>query len=185
MATKTVYLTGVDSTGNRTLVPVSFDDSGTALVSVTNPGEIITDQNQYWVWHTESGPTNKANIQLLNPTGSGKNLLLTGLYVQLSATDEIHIREYGETTGFADSGNAPQNTYIGGTASVVDFIRRTDSASAYGTFKFALQPIAAQGFYNLMSDGGMVITPGNGLVLRNNTATNSLIAGFYWVEIDA
>jgi len=156
--------------------------SGAAHVSIQNPAEIITDQNQYWCWYQAVGTaTNFSHVQLLNPSGSGITAIVTGLWVVPEAAGDVWVKEY--STALTASGATPQNTYVGGAAASCT-VNKAINQTVYGTGKFYLYANAlGAGMTNYLSEGGIVLPANTGIVLRNSVADSDLIVGFYWTEV--
>lgn len=158
-------------------------EAGLAVVEFASETAILNDQNYYTSWIEKATPTNKAQIQFRNPTVD-KNYILSGIFIPtLDAADSYRIQyNYGSNLG---SGTAnPLNTYIGGAASLAE-IRSADTATIYGTWAYNMLPLGAVGqIFNLLDTTGMVLAPGNDIIIVNNTATKSLSVGFAWKEVN-
>ena len=183
--------------GSITLVPVeavesSDGRSATPVVAeFSSETAIQNDQNYYIGWHSQKGGTNKNEIQLLNPLGSGKNLLVTAIWLVFQANDDEYRLRYNKGSQVGAVTTTPINTYLGGAASAAS-IKAANVSAADGTFGFDIEPSigsAASGdgavILNILETTGMIVPAGGDIIVLNNTATNDITVGFSYKELTA
>jgi hypothetical protein len=120
-------------------------------------------------------------VQLWNPVGSGKTLLVTGLLIQTSAIDGVKLMAGTLQYGTANP-NAPQPKLIGGAASVA--LARYDNSGAVGDGPLLwTRTIPAATWVDWGITEPFVIPPGAGLNVNANGLTGICEAVYQFYEV--
>ena len=125
--------------------------------------------------------SNFSHVQLLNPAGSGKNVIVTTLSVRPTSADFIELRSYG--TALTTNENTT-NKLIGGSAASGQL--RTEAHTArYGTLLSETRSENSTLYRLILSEEPIVLTPGVGILVVPAVVNVGIEATYEWVEVDA
>lgn len=119
-----------------------------------------------------------AHMQLLNPGGSGKQVIIRSVILSHDGTSKVQIARYD--TACATDISAGANMLIGGAAGVAH-LRLETSAGLLGTVLFQLNALTSDPVFPV-PDWFCELSPGQGIVARMNIVNLTLEANFFWVE---
>jgi hypothetical protein len=194
---------GIQSLSDGSSGPVRIDTRGNISTSgggnlreATAAGRIFAVANQAVVTNTAGLAATYTGLALVNPVGSGKNLVI----LEVGCINEIALPTaacvFGLMTGAGISAATaviiPRNRLTGGPASkayvdsAVIFTEAPVLEQVFGTFHTgAVTTAIGSGFY-VKLDGSLIITPGYHVcpyLSAINAATFQM--SFLWEEIDA
>lgn len=130
-------------------------------------------------------PGQYPGVQLWNPAGSGKNLIVTSVDCGLSAAGSVRI--YGDNVAFANdvSGSSISNALVGAAAGVAQVRREVFAAPPAIPFGRGREPIIpANSYIQVVLDGPMVVPPGFGVSTLGAPVGVVLGVSFQWFEED-
>lgn len=153
------------------------DNRVTGSVEVIDGGKNRTNADSaFLAYGSQVAGTNIAHVQLWNPVGSGKNLMVSQISV---SSPTAAIPQFGtNTTALATLGTNPRSKKNMVTPSVAQ-MRMQAAATALETSAMAFMLPNNQA-YKFAEP--ITITPGYGLVIRQNTNNYDLVAGLEFYE---
>ncbi len=120
-----------------------------------------------------------SHVQLLNPVGSGRTVIVHGLIGVQDLAGYVYVRLHDPALATL-LGNGV-NLAVGGAASVAE-LRATTNVGILGT------PLRAFGMgatlaYAVVTDWFVLLAPGKGVLMAAGTLNNGLGASYEWIEL--
>lgn len=181
------YLTVQDRTGAANVGVILAgdfdfrDERITGQVEVINGERVRTLTDKAFVAYINVAPAagSAPYVQLWNPAGSGKNLVVERMYLCSSTQQAIRI---GVTAQLPTVVGAPQNKRIGASATTVAEARvHTAQAPGVGTAIYNVYCIASQAQLIQLTEP-IVIAPGQGLTVAAPVLNSDLPTNFEYYE---
>lgn len=151
------------------------------IVSVVDGGRARTNAKLAFMGGITIAPGagNYAVVQLFNPVGSGKNLVLSGVIGQVSNADGLAY--FIQNASIGGTVTAPTSKLGGGTASLGE-IRRIGTPTIFSTGQIFGCNLPASGFIDHKFTEPLVLPPGYGLTSQCSTLNNAGGSSFEYYE---
>lgn len=117
----------------------------------------------------------EGHVQLWNPAGSGKRLIVNQISLVLGGASHMYIGHHN--VALANLDTAPSNKRLSGAATIAE-LRNQTQAGGIGTIIMSLYIATANESFIFRPTEPLVVPPGLGLTLRHGTV-NSLIQGSF------
>ena len=125
--------------------------------------------------------SNYSHVQLLNPAGTGKNVIITSISVRSTSADFVELRSYA--TALTTNENTT-NKLIGGSAASGQLHTEAHTAR-YGTLLSETRGEATTNFRLILSEEPIVLAPATGILVVPAVVNVGLEATYEWLEVDA
>lgn len=122
-----------------------------------------------------------ANLQILNPAASGKVIYLDRIVVATSGAVTIDAGQYN--TALAVEAGTPVNAKVGGAASAMSLLRQSVVAElVYAGAQYVQVPIAANAPYEILLPRPILLSAGQGVVIRSRSPATTIYGNMEWRE---
>lgn len=177
-------LSGAANSGTVLVCDGDFVDHRQAGAAEVVSGAYRTTREgiAYWGGTASAiGAADFSHVQLWNPAGSGRILVLETLQISVDS-GSVALRRH--TAALANLATAPANKFLGGAAGVGE-VRHQANASAIGTsFNGSVGASFGQSPINFLNRP-VIIPAGHGLIVSHNTVNINTRAMFEWLELPA
>ena len=148
------------------------------IVQVVDGSRALVNSGSAFIGYVDAQPVpaNNGQVQLWNPAGSGKNLIVKSIFVTAEAARIYQVRHGTVQLPNAGTSGNPRNKLLGSAGATVALLRyRNDNAVIEGTLLGPLIYIIANDSKGFVFNEPLIIPPGNGL----NVAVSTVNGGNY------
>jgi hypothetical protein len=158
------------------------DRAGRLVGVVTSKAESNLRAGGAMIAHGDEPATvsNQSRLQLWNPAGSGKVLVLRGLVVEPGAASTVQLRDYSAPLLTLD--RTGKNRRMGGAAGVGEIRSETTVDAGTSTEIAQVLDVLRPELLQAIVDEGLEIPAGRGLVVVPSSTNVSVLALFIWDE---
>lgn len=159
-----------------------IDDSTVqGVVQMVDGGKVRSLANSSFGGYTVSGAiaAQYSRMQLWNPAGSGVRLCVEQITGYVQATSAIFLQD--STAALASSNELGQPKLLGGTQSQAS-VRYDSTAAVPGNPMIFGMPLQGAMQQTLRLSEPIIIPPGHGLLMVDNTVNTQIAATFEWYE---
>jgi hypothetical protein len=179
-----------DASGQINVVKILIADRGfvddrvTGEVSVIDGGKARTYGGGAFLASVNIGPVaaQLSHLQLFNPAGSGKNVILSAFSVSSATSGLLVIGRYNVPLTTSLAVTTAVNKLAGGAAGVSQLRSQNSVGNLIVGSPMYLPNIAASTTFVCNLKEPFLIIPGTGIVLEHNSVNTDLAAGFEFYE---